>query len=40
MVWWFRAVIPDFYHVIQNVKRCEFHDLSHPFLGIYILRIC
>jgi hypothetical protein len=20
-----------FYHVIQNVKRCEFHDLSHSF---------
>jgi hypothetical protein len=21
---WFRAVIPDFYHILQNVKLCEF----------------
>jgi hypothetical protein len=31
MVWWFRAIIPDFYHIMQNVKWCEFHGNVHEF---------
>jgi hypothetical protein len=31
MVCWFRAIIPDFYHIMQNVKWCEFHRNVHEF---------